>query len=56
MKVYYDIMELASCSLEDAKRVRNAIDNDWALDWSECTKSAYVKTIMRYALALGVAK
>lgn len=52
MKIYNDIMEIAGCDFDTAKKIRKNIDNDWALDWSECTKSQYVKVIKKYAAAI----
>jgi hypothetical protein len=52
MKIYNDIMAIANCDMETAKTIRNNIDNDWALDWSECTQSQFVKVVKRYAGAI----
>ena len=52
MKIYNDIMEITGCDFDTAKKIRNNIDNDWALDWSECTKSEYVRVIKKYAEAI----
>lgn len=49
MTIYNQIMEIANCNLETAKAIRNAIDNDWALDWSECTNAKFLKVVKLYA-------
>jgi len=49
MGIYRQIMEIANCSLDQARVIRNAIDADWALDWSECTQSEFQAVVTRYA-------
>lgn len=48
MTVYEQIMQVANCDIETAKKIRDAIDRDWALDWSECTQSQFERAVRRY--------
>jgi hypothetical protein len=36
-----DIAELLEIDLDEAKQVQDRIDEDWMLDWSECTTQEF---------------
>lgn len=52
MGIYNKIMKIANCDFETAKTIRDNIDNDWALDWSECSATQFLKVVKKYAAAL----
>jgi hypothetical protein len=36
-----EIARILKVSLQDALRVQDYIDNNWLLDWSECSKAKF---------------
>lgn len=39
------IMELAKVSQSEAKEIEEVINNEWLLDWSECSTAQFKKAI-----------
>ena len=39
-----DIAELLKVSLDEALKVQDYIDNNWLLDWSECSERKFRST------------
>lgn len=49
-----EIAALLNVSLDDALKVQNYIDNNWLLDWSECSERKFrsvVKSSAKQVLA-----
>lgn len=49
-----EIASLLNISLDDALKVQNHIDNNWLLDWSECSERKFrsvVKSVAKEVLA-----
>ena len=56
MNIYtQQIAELLNVNLETAYKIQERIDEDWLLDWSECTKAQFNKVVKFVAQELQVA-
>lgn len=48
-----EIAAMLSISLDDAKKIQDYIDNNWLLDWSECSQRKFntvVKSVAKVVL------
>lgn len=54
MTLTEEIAKIARTSLEDAKLIRDYIDENLDLDWSECTNSQFRKAVIRAKFDLKV--
>lgn len=44
-----EIAQILKIELSDAVKIQNYIDNNWLLDWSECSQSMFERVIRRVA-------
>jgi hypothetical protein len=54
MTINEQIAEIASTSIENAKLIRNYIDEEGDLDWSECTARQLKVAVLQARIALGI--
>lgn len=54
MTLNEEIAKIARTSLEDAKLIRDYIDENLDLDWSECTDAQLRRTIIKAKFSLQV--